>query len=190
MAVLNHILNEIVKQARVADNERKTRTEKDLITYGGIILESEEMRRAFRQTHHVVSTVGDHTLRVAETSLAACYTLEKLGIKTDVKSVVQGALCHDLGILGREEKYSNNMECCRRHPADSVEVARKLTGSIPQKTADIIERHMWPFGGCKFPNSLEGVVVSVSDKAASATDVVMGCSEKCMAMASALVPAM
>ena len=72
MAVLNHILNEIVKQARVADNERKTRTEKDLITYGGIILESEEMRRAFRQTHHVVSTVGDHTLRVAETSLAAC----------------------------------------------------------------------------------------------------------------------
>ena len=135
-------------------------------------MDSEEMRRAFRQTHHVVSTVGNHTMRVAGTSLAACYALEKLGIKTDLESVVQGALCHDLGILGREGKYSNNMECCRRHPADSVEVARKLTGSIPQKTADIIERHMWPFGGCKFPNSLEGVVVSVADKAASAADVV------------------
>ena len=37
---------------------------------------------------------------------------------------------------------------------------------------------MWPFGGCKFPNSLEGVVVSVADKYSAVKDLVKGSEVK------------
>ena len=87
------------------------------------ILDSEEMRQAFRQKHHTLSTVGEHTMRVAMTSLAICGALKKLHIRTDTQAVVTGSLSHDLGILGRNEKYSSSRECSRQHPADSVEVA-------------------------------------------------------------------
>ena len=91
-----------------------------------------------------------------------------------VAAVVKGALCHDLGILGRYEKYKSNKECSRRHPADSVEIARKLVEDLPEKSADIIERHMWPAGHSKAPNSLECVIVSVADKYAAIKDLVQG----------------
>ena len=45
---------------------------------------------------------------------------------------------------------------------------------MPEKTEDIIERHMWPVGKTKAPNSIEGVVVSVADKYNAVKDVVKG----------------
>lgn len=128
---------------------------RDLMRYGEKILDSDEMRWAFRQKHHTLSTVGEHTMRVAMTSLAICYALKKLHVRTDTQAVVTGALSHDLGILGRNEKFSTARECSRQHPVDSVEVAQRLLGELPQKTSDIITRHMWPVGKSKPPNSLE-----------------------------------
>jgi hypothetical protein len=43
---------------------------------------------------------------------------------------------------------------------------------LPDKTADIIERHMWPIGKSKVPNSLEGFIVSGADKYSSVKDLV------------------
>ena len=146
--------------------------------YGGKILNSEEMQRAFTQKHHTLSSVGAHTMRVAMTSLAICYALKKLHIKTDIPSVVTGSLCHDLGILGRNEKYHSSGECSRQHPLDSVEIASKLTGGLSDKEADIIARHMWPVGKSKPPNSLEGAIVSAADKVAAVEDFVEGYEEK------------
>lgn len=60
------------------------------------------------------------------------------------------------------------------HAEDSVTVAKKLVSDMPEKTEDIIERHMWPAGKSKAPNSIEGVVVSVADKYNSVKDLVMG----------------
>ena len=145
----------------------KRRYKNDIERYGSDILKSEELQHAYDQTHHTWSTVGEHTLRVAAASLAICYALRKI-------HVVKGALCHDLGILGRYEKYKSNKECSRRHPADSVEIARKLVEDLPEKSADIIERHMWPAGHSKAPNSLECVIVSVADKYAAIKDLVQG----------------
>ena len=45
---------------------------------------------------------------------------------------------------------------------------------LSEKSADIIERHMWPAGHSKAPNSLEGVIVSVADKYAAVKDLVQG----------------
>ena len=148
----------------------KERAQKDLQLYGNKILRSEEMRRAFQQKHHKLSTVGDHTMRVALASLGLCYALRKLHIATDIPAVVTGSLCHDLGILGREKKYGSQEECLRQHPADSVETARKLVGELSEKTEDAISRHMWPFAGSKPPNSLEGAIGSMADKIATFED--------------------
>ena len=154
------------------------RLREDLALYGREILDSEEMRHAFRQKHHTLSTVGEHSLRVARTSLAICYALRRLHIATDLPSVVTGSLCHDLGILGRDEKYDSVKECRRQHPADSVELAQRLLGELPEKTTDIIAHHMWPVGGSRPPGSLEAAVVSAADKIAAVEDFIGGYAEK------------
>ena len=173
----NTIENYMKRPIRLRRAMRKARARRDLLYYGSDILKSDEMKKAFSQTHHNWSTVGDHTIRAAEASLAICYTLDRLHIRTDIPAVVTGSLCHDLGILGRDRKYASGRECCRQHPADSVTVARKLVKDLPEKTSDIIERHMWPCGKSKFPNSLEGIIVSAADKYAAVKDFGHGCGE-------------
>ena len=96
-------VNQEIKEMR--DN-RKERIRNDLEVYGNEVLKSEEMKQAFEQTHHQKSTVGEHTLRVAVSSVMICYALKKLNINVNIPAVVVGSLCHDLGILGRDEKYS------------------------------------------------------------------------------------
>ncbi len=164
----------IHRQIREKRENRKDRIKDDLMLYGNDVLKSEEMKQAFQQTHHQWSTVGEHTFRVAFSSVMICYALRKLNIKVSIPAVVVGALCHDLGILGRSEKFSSAKECSREHPKDSVEVARGIVGKMPEKTEDIIERHMWPAGESEAPNSIEGVVVSVADKYSAVKDLVKG----------------
>jgi uncharacterized protein len=164
----------IHRQIREKRENRKDRIKDDLMHYGNDVLQSEEMKKAFEQTHHQWSTVGEHTFRVAFSSVMICYALRKLNIKVSIPAVVIGALCHDLGILGRNEKFSSARECSIEHPKESVEVARGLVSDMPDKTEDIIERHMWPIGESEAPNSIEGVVVSVADKYSAVKDLVKG----------------
>lgn len=158
--------------------KREEAIRKDLSLYGSEILNSEEMKRAFTQRHHTLSTVGAHTMRVAMTSLAICHALKKLHIRTDIPSVVKGALCHDLGILGRNEKFHSSGECSSQHPVDSVAIGDRLTGGLSDKAKDIIARHMWPVGKSKPPNSLEAAIVSTADKIAAVEDFIAGYEEK------------
>lgn len=158
--------------------DRRDRIEHDVEKYGGEILRSAEMKDAYGQTHHLWSTVGDHTLRVAMSSLMICYALRKLHIPTNIPAVVVGALCHDLGIMGRDEKYSSKKECSKEHPRDSVNVARTLVPELSDTSEEIIKRHMWPAGGSKVPNSKEGLIVSLADKYAAVKDLVQGSDAK------------
>ena len=168
----------IHRQIREKREDRKERIKGDLMLYGNDVLKSDEMKQAFEQTHHQWSTVGEHTFRVAFSSVMICYALRKLNIKVSIPAVVVGALCHDLGILGRSEKFSSAKECSREHPKDSVEVAREIVNDMPEKAEDIIERHMWPAGESEAPNSIEGVVVSVADKYSAVKDIVKGSEVK------------
>ena len=59
-----------------------------------------------------------------------------------------------------------------------MEVARGIVGEMPEKTDNIIERHMWPAGESEAPNSIEGVVVSVADKYSAVKDLVKGSEVK------------
>ena len=146
----------------------------DLRLYGQQILNSEELRRAHAQTHHHWSTVGEHTLRVAMTSLTICYALKKMNVEIHVPDVVVGSLCHDLGILDRYQKYANDYVCSKEHAADSVKVAKQLVPDLSDLSKDIIERHMWPVSG-KMPNSKEALIVSLADKYCAVKDFVAGC---------------
>ena len=166
------------KMKRILRGKQKDQIEKDIVRYGKDILNSEELQQAYRQTHHTWSTVGEHTIRVAAASLLICYALRKIHVQTDISAVVEASLCHDLGILGRYEKYTSDKECMRQHPVDSVEVARGLVDDLSEKSAGIIERHMWPAGHSKAPNSIEGVIVSTADKYAALQDIVEGSAVK------------
>lgn len=164
----------IHRQIREKREDRKERIKSDLEEYGAEVLASDEMKQAFGQTHHQWSTVGEHTFRVAFSSVMICYVLKKLRIPVNVPAVVIGALCHDLGMLGRGDKYSSEREAVAEHPKESVAVAKEIMGELPEMTEDIIERHMWPLGDSKAPNSIEGAVVSVADKYNAVKDVVKG----------------
>lgn len=162
------------REIREKREDRKKRIRKELDAYGSDVLESAEMQRAFGQTHHQKSTVAEHTIRVAMSSVMICYALRKLHISTNIPAVVVGSLCHDLGIIGRDEKYSSERECHREHPKDSVAVAKELVEDLPEGTEQIIERHMWPIGDSKAPRTLESAVVSVADKYTAVKDIVKG----------------
>lgn len=166
------------RQIREKREDRKARINKDLELYGEDVLKSEAMKEAFQQTHHQWSTVGEHTVRVAFSSVLICYALKKINVKVNMPAVIIGALCHDLGILGRHEKFSSAKECSREHPRDSVIVARELVEELPDMAEDIIERHMWPAGQSKAPNSIEGAIVSVADKYSAVKDIVKGSDVK------------
>lgn len=136
-----------------------------ILCYGQSIIESPIFQSGYNQTHHLKMTVSDHAMDVTIMSVTYARLLKKLHIKINEKDLVQGALCHDLGILGRDEKFENNRECCKMHPVLSVEEAKKLIPDLDQKTSDVIRRHMWPATAFKLPpNSKEAFLVSLADK--------------------------
>ncbi len=153
---------------------RREQAIKDVERYGDAALRSDVMQQAFEQKHHLRSTVGEHTIRVACAAVMICYVLRRLRVRVDLPAVVVGSLCHDLGMIGRKEKYASNLESYRRHPEDSAAVARQLYPDLPEKTEEIIRRHMWPMRKSRIPNSLEGFVVSAADKYSSVADLVRG----------------
>ena len=146
-------------------------------TYGAEILDSPEFQRAMEQKHHHVTTVGNHSLGVAYTSVKICRFLNAMHIKTDTESIVRGALCHDLGIVGRYEKFSNNLVCWQRHPKESYKVARKLLGDLNKCEKDIICHHMWPTTPMP-PRCREGYVIVLADKYCAVREVAVSLKEK------------
>ena len=157
------------RSVRLSENEINSM----LRIYGGSILRSPEFRTAMNQTHHNFTTVGDHTIRVARTSIRLCNLLNKMHIKTNVSDVVVGSLCHDLGILGRDTCFKNRKECYHEHPVRSLDVARRLVPDINYNTEKIIRCHMWPLTLTRVPTSRESLIVSVADKYAAIGDGVM-----------------
>ena len=157
--------------------KREAVVNENLQRYGKHIIDSPEFGETFTQTHHVATTVGDHTMYVSKTSLRICYYLDKLHIKTDLSDMVVGSLCHDLGIMGRNEKFVNNRECYREHPADSVDVARKLHPALNEKTEKMIRNHMWPVTSGT-PGSKEGYILMVADKYCSIREGIRAAKKK------------
>ena len=149
----------------------KNHIRQDIELYGKRILESKEFAAAFGQRHHYRTTVGDHSLRVTRASLRLLYLLEKLGLDLDHQSMVEAGLCHDLGMIGRKEKFKRGRDCIGLHPVHSAEIADRILGYKNPKRETIIRRHMWPLSK-KAPHSWEEGIITVADKYASLVDVI------------------
>ena len=137
--------------------------------FGNDILKSEEFEAALTQTHHHRSSVGDHSIHTARAGLTMCNVMSKAGIHIDERKIVRISLLHDLGILGRHEKYKNGFECGYRHPKDSAVTARKLWRDIDQKSIRAIKSHMWPLSPT-MPTSREAFILCIADKATALGD--------------------
>ena len=137
--------------------------------YGNDILHSEEFKDALAQTHHHRSSVGDHSIHTARAGLTMCNVISKAGIHIDERKIVRISLLHDLGILGREEKYKSSFECGYRHPKDSTVTAKKLWHDIDQKSIRAIRSHMWPLSPT-MPTSKEAFILCIADKATAIGD--------------------
>lgn len=138
--------------------------------YGGDIIESEAFEQAFTQVHHHKTTVGEHSLLTAEMGLKICTSLKSQGIFVDERKVVRIALLHDLGMLGRYERYRNNFECGYYHPKNSAETAKEIWTDIDDESLDAIKSHMWPLS-ITVPKNREAFVLCLADKMASIKDV-------------------
>ena len=171
---MNSRLNQLNNMIKVKRDDRKEKIKADIELYGHEVLESDEMKQAYDQTHHIWSTLGEHTLRVTATSVLICYVLRKLRINVSIPAVVIGALCHDLGMLDRGEKFASDKEAIRDHAEESVKCAREIVEDMPEEAEEIIERHMWPMGKTDAPSTVESVVVSVADKYTAVKDLVKG----------------
>ena len=144
---------------------------KDVNRIGKKILGTESFEQAFTQTHHDKTTVGAHSLEVACTALAISRKLEGLKISINEEQMIRGALCHDLGILGRYDKFANNFVCCYRHPKDSVDAAKELLGGLTDIEKDVIAHHMWPVTPVP-PHHREAYIVTLADKICAVREII------------------
>ena len=153
--------------------ERRALALNDVYEYGESIVSTDIYKKAMVQTHHRKTTVGDHSESVAVTALRMCRKIGRISIYSDEKQVVMAALAHDLGIVGRHEKYSNEITTVLHHPEDSAKIAREMLPGMGNKFYDSISRHMFPITFLP-PTSIEGVIVSLADKVVSVKELVKG----------------
>jgi len=142
---------------------------KTILAYGKEILDSDVFRKAASQTHHIRGTVQEHTINVCIISLWLCRQLKSRGIRVNEKDLVQAALCHDLGMVGREDKYEDTVGSWREHPKESARIAGELLPDLSEEAKEIIHSHMWPLSGSP-PRSNEAMILCIADKYASMAD--------------------
>ncbi len=162
---------------------------------GGDIMESEEFQSSYNEVHHKATSVGNHSEEVACECLRINKFLkhfhlknfsDQINEKQFEKQMVQVALCHDLGMLDRVDKYSSDKECHRLHPQESLLVAKKLIPDMSIDMEDAILNHMWPVTPKK-PQSKMGNIITVADKICAARDLRHIARKQGLALAAAVV---
>ena len=138
--------------------------------YGEDVLRSEEFRKGKKQIHHKYTTVANHTLYVTDMALQFSKCMKVVPfLKINDKVLVQAGLCHDLGIIGRDKKFHNNMECYKCHSGESVPITKRIYPDVDVKTLDAIACHMFPLTPIP-PKSPEGFLLIAADKYCSVAE--------------------
>ena len=151
-------------------NNSQTTPAPEVLQRGGDILESEIFDRAMQERHHR-SSVGEHSLGVAQDALKIADFLGRLGLDADRDVLVMCALCHDLGIIDRARKYgASAARCCQGHPTDSLQAYEQHFRPASPTERDCILHHMWPVLLAP-PHTLEGVIINLADKWSSIAEV-------------------
>ena len=138
----------------------------DILKYGKEILHSDIFREAVSETHHLRGTVVEHTINVCVIGLRLSNQLLERSIPVNKKDMVQAALCHDLGLVGRDKKYKTRVKSWKEHPKESAKIARELVPDLSMEAEEMILSHMWPIAGPP-PRTNEGMLLCMADKYAS-----------------------
>ncbi len=106
-----------------------------------------------------------------------CNLISKAGIRIDERKVVRISLLHDLGMMGRKDRYRNNFMCGYLHPKISAVAAQKIWNDIDAKSMKAIRSHMWPLS-LAVPTSREAVILCLADKVTAIGDALNPKSRK------------
>ncbi|MCD7770538.1 MAG: HD domain-containing protein [Oscillospiraceae bacterium] len=109
--------------------------------------------------HHRKITVYDHSVHVAEVSLAIANSLP---FSFDMDSLIRGALLHDYFLYHRNESVKTYVTHGYRHPIIAADNAKADYG-INDIEENIIRRHMFPLTPMP-PKYREAWVVCIADK--------------------------
>ena len=92
---------------------------------------------------HGTTTVFDHSVNVAITSLRLSEKLNAAGIRVNRRELIRGALLHDYFLYDWHEKDRSHSWHGFRHPATALKNARN-DFELTRVEEDIISRHMFP----------------------------------------------
>ncbi|MCD7829178.1 MAG: HD domain-containing protein [Clostridiales bacterium] len=115
--------------------------------------------------HHRMTTVYDHSIHVAEVSLAMANFLP---FSFDVDSLVRGALLHDYFLYHRNESVKTYITHGFRHPVVAAANA-EADYEVNAIEENIIRRHMFPLTPIP-PKCREAWVVCIADKCCAAVE--------------------
>ena len=148
---------------------RDERISRDVLRCGSDILYSEQFKKAAYETHHLQSSVYDHSITVCITSVQICLFLQKLGFRINEKDLIHASLCHDLGMIGRRKKFRKRTDAWQRHANDSASIAHKLIPDLSENADSMIKTHMWPVSS-SHPRSREAFILNAAEKYSSIAD--------------------
>lgn len=140
-----------------------------IILYGKDILESEYFSGAKQQVHHLKSNVASHSVNTAIVCIVLYRVLTVFHIKLNLSMLIITALAHDLGMIGRDQRFSSNMEAYREHPRYSAQILQEIRPDIDKESCDAIASHMYPANEAT-PATKEAWILCLADKCAACTD--------------------
>lgn len=113
-----------------------------------------------RYLHHGDSSCYQHCLNVAYHNYQVCRFL-----RLDARSAARGGMLHDLFLYDwhTHAKETGNHFHGLTHPRTAHDNAEKLF-ELNHIEKDVILSHMWPVTILRFPRTIEGVIITITDK--------------------------
>ena len=146
----------------------------EIYAIGAVLIDSPFFQRSKQQTHHRKSTLYDHTMDMTRHAVKLCDIYEKKHADEphhlDRKNVIIAALCHDLGMIDRKEKYANDFQAWRQHPEESARLAKLFFPDIDDVALNAIRHHMFPIT-LSPPRNLTERIILQADKTISIYDI-------------------
>lgn len=144
--------------------------DQEIYTLGQKLIDTTFFQASKNQVHHKKVTLFDHTMAVTRRAVKLCDLLEKKGKEINRQSVILAALCHDIGMIGRDVKYKSDFEAWGKHPEESAKLTREFFPDIEDQTLEIIRKHMWPLTTA-LPTCREEWILIQADKVTSYHDI-------------------
>ncbi len=133
------------------------------------ILTSKVMQKEKQLPHHGKTSCYDHSVQVAMTSLQIARSLHR---PVDTKSLVRGALLHDLYLYDWHIATSHDKLHGFAHARIALENAERHF-TLNDIERDIIIKHMFPLN-LPLPRYRETMIVTLADKICTAKDMARG----------------